>query len=176
VLNVFDSQQAAVGWSQAMCQCVIIYVNLYAHLFTLKDWVSSTIMSVYLCFIMLNMFNSQQAVIGRSQAARWHSIIYVNPYAHFFMLKDQVSSVIVSVRQFANFGKVIFPVHLQQNPSIMVNVMNSYLTLDKVNLTIMFNIIICYLALDWVNLTIPPDAMMCYLTLGGVNWTIVPGA
>ena len=109
---MFDSQQAAVGRLQATRRCAIIYVNPYAHLFTLKDQVSSMIMSVYLCFIMLNMFNSQQAAIGRLQAARRRSIIYVNLYAHLFTLEDQVSSVIMSVRQFANFGKVIFPVHL----------------------------------------------------------------
>ena len=227
MLNVFDSQQAAIGRSQTARQCAIIYVNPYAHLFTLEDWVSFAIMSVYLCFIMLNMFNSQQAAVGRSQAARQHAIIYVNLYAHFFMLKDRVSStimpvylcfimlnmfnsqqaaigwlqapcrhliiyvnpythlftledrvgsVIASVRHFANFGMVIFSVHLQQNPSITVNVMNSYLTLDKVNLTIGFNIIICYLAPDWVNLTIAPDAMTRYLTPDGVNWTIAPDA
>src|SRR5882757_4339304 len=100
----------------------------------------------------------------------------MNPYARLFTLEDRVSSVIMSVRQFANFGKVIFPVHLQQNPSIMANVMNSYLTLDKVNLTIVFNIMICYLTLDGVNLTIAPDAMMCYRTPDGVNWTIAPDA
>jgi hypothetical protein len=58
MLNVFDSQQAAVGRLQATRRRAIIYLNPYAHLFTLEDRVSFAIMSVYLCFIMLNMFDS----------------------------------------------------------------------------------------------------------------------
>ena len=90
------------------------------------------ISTLYLCFITLNAFVSQQVAVGWLQAASRPAIIYVNLSACLFMFKDRVSSVNMSVRQFSNFDKVVLPVRLQQNLSIMANVANSYLTLDKV--------------------------------------------
>jgi len=119
------------------------------------------------------MFVSLQAAVGQSQAMFWPAIVYVNPRAHLFTLEDWVSCVNISVRQFV---KVILPVHFQQNPSFVANVMNSYLTLGKVNLTIAPDVMTCYLTPDGVNWIIAPDAMTCYLTRDGLNWTIAPDA
>ena len=135
------------------------------------------------------MFFLQQVAIGWLQVAHQPAIIYVNPFACLFALKDWVSFENMSIRWFAVIDKVILPVCFQHNPFIIANVMNSHLTLDKVNWTILFDIInynpalnmtiapdtmSCYLTPDELNFSIAPNVMMCYLTPDGVNLTITP--
>ena len=78
---------------------VISALSLVQHTETniAKRLLGCVILTVYLCFIMLNVFNSQQVATGRSRAAHRRVIIYVHPYAHLFTLEDRVSSTIMSV-------------------------------------------------------------------------------
>ena len=78
---------------------VISALSLVQHTETniAKRLLGCVILTVYLCFIMLNVFNSQQVATGRSRAAHRRVIIYVHPYAHLFTLEDRVSFAIMSV-------------------------------------------------------------------------------
>ena len=130
-----------------------------------KQLLRCTILSIYLSFIMLNVFVSQQAAVcpipGAANCKVTTQVCPLTIYLCFILLNMLIS---------------------QQAAIGQLHMMDFCLTLDKVNLpapdgvkqTITPDVMMCYLTPDGVNRTITPDVMKSYLTPDGVNSTIAP--